>query len=110
MPICIYPPLADDFTTNGLGILLPLECTVEEQAAGKYELELVHPIDNTLRWAQITNGCIVKVPAPVRESPLYEAPAMTDPIVITRQVYKANHIQVIRDILQAVTRRSVRFV
>ena len=97
MPICIYPPLADDFTTNGLGILFPLECTVEEQAAGKYELELVHPIDNTLRWAQITNGCIVKVPAPVRESPLYEAPAMTDPIVITRQVWKANHIQVIRD-------------
>ena len=35
MPICIYPPLTNDFSTNGLGILTPLECTVEEVAAGK---------------------------------------------------------------------------
>lgn len=87
MAICIYPPYAEDFTTNGLGTLTPLECTVEEVAAGKYELELVHPIDNTLRWAQITNGCILKVPAPVRESPLYEAPAMGEPVTVTRQVW-----------------------
>ena len=87
MAICIYPPNAEDFTTNGLGILTPLECTVEEVAAGKYELELVHPIDNTLRWAQIANGCILKVPAPVRENPLYEAPAMGEPVTITRQVW-----------------------
>lgn len=96
MPICIYPPLAEDFTTNGLGILFPLECTVEEQAAGKYELELVHPIDNTLRWAQIVVGCIIKVPAPVRESPLYEAPAMSEPVSVTRQVWKATDGQHIR--------------
>ena len=88
MSICIYPPNAEDFTTNGLGILAPLECTVEETAAGKYELELVQPIDNTLRWAQIANGCIVKVPVPVRESPLYEAPAMGEPTTVTRQVWE----------------------
>lgn len=88
MAICIYPPMAEDFTTNGLGILTPLECTVEETAAGKYELELVQPIDNTLRWAQIANGCIVKVPVPVRESPLYEAPAMGEPVTVTRQVWQ----------------------
>lgn len=87
MAICIYPPQAEDFTTNGLGIITPLECTVEEVAAGKYELELVHPIDNTLRWVQIANGCILKVPAPVRENPLYEAPAMGEPVTITRQVW-----------------------
>ena len=87
MSICIYPPTAEDFTTNGLGILNPLECTVEEVAAGKYELELVQPIDNTLRWAQIANGCIIKVPVPMRESPLYEAPALGEPVTITRQVW-----------------------
>ena len=98
MSVCIYAPLADDFTTNGLGILTPLECTVEEQAAGMYELEMVHPIDNTLRWMQIQNGCIIKVPTPVRENPLYEAPAIEDgtPVTVTRQVWKATDGQHIR--------------
>lgn len=98
MPICIYPPLAEDFTTNGLGILTPLECTVEEQAAGKYEIELVHPIDVSMRWMQIQNGCIVKVPAPVRENPLYEAPAIeaAAPVTVTRQVWRATDGQHIR--------------
>ena len=72
MAITIYPPKCEDFSTNGLGILTPLECTIEEQAAGMYELKLVHPIDSTLRWAQITAGCILRAPVPVRESPLYE--------------------------------------
>ena len=45
MAICIYAPDAQDFSTNGLGILTPLECTIEEQAGGMYELKLVHPID-----------------------------------------------------------------
>lgn len=98
MPICIYHPLAEDFTTNGLGILFPLECTVEEQAAGKYEIELVHPIDVSMRWMQIQNGCIVKVPAPVRENPLYEAPAIeaAAPVTVTRQVWRATDGQHIR--------------
>ncbi|MBP3409683.1 MAG: phage tail protein, partial [Clostridia bacterium] len=90
MPICIYPPLTNDFSTNGLGILTPLECTVEEVAAGKYELELVHPIDNTLRWAQIQSGCIIKASCPVRENPLYEEPALTEPVTVTRQVWKVS--------------------
>ena len=93
MAICIYPPSAEDFTTNGLGILQPIECTVDEEAAGKYELELVHPIDSTLRWAQIQNGCIIKVPVPVRESPLYEIEeAITEgaSVTVTRRIYRAN--------------------
>ena len=72
MAIAIYPPKCEDFSTNGLGILTPLECTVEEQAAGMYELKLVQPIDDTLRWAQLNVGCILRAPVPVRESPLYE--------------------------------------
>jgi len=88
MPICIYPANTQDFTTNGLGILTPLECTVEEVAAGKYELELVQPIDNALRWAQIANGCIIKVPVPMRENPLYEAEALGGETTVTRQIWE----------------------
>ena len=72
MAICIYAPDATDFSTNGLGTLTPISCTVEEESGGMYELELVQPIDDTLRWAQLARGCIIKAPVPVRESPLYE--------------------------------------
>ena len=72
MAVCIYAPNAMDFSTNGLGTLTPISCTVEEESGGMYELELTQPIDNTLRWAQLANGCIIKAPVPVRESPLYE--------------------------------------
>ena len=91
MAITVYPPRCEDFSTNGLGILTPLECTVEEQAAGMYELKLVHPIDNTLRWAQLTAGCIIKAPVPVRETPMYEfVEDITDGAAVTvqRRVYR----------------------
>ena len=70
--IALYAPDAADFSTLGLGALTPSECTVTWQAAGAYELTLVQPIDETLRWAQLANGCIISAPVPVRESPLYE--------------------------------------
>ena len=70
--ITIYAPDADDFTTLGLGVLTPTECTVTWQAAGAYELTLVQPIDATNRWAQLANGCIIAAPVPLRESPSYE--------------------------------------
>lgn len=70
--IALYAPDAADFSTLGLGALTPSECTVSWQAAGAYELTLVQPIDDTLRWAQLANGCIISAPVPVRESPLYE--------------------------------------
>ena len=70
--IALYAPDETDFSTLGLGALTPSECTVTWQAAGAYELTLVQPIDETLRWAQLQNGCIISAPVPVRESPLYE--------------------------------------
>lgn len=90
MAICIYPQDARDFSNNGLGILTPLECTVEERAAGLCELEMVHPIDEALRWAQIKNGCILRAPAPVRESPLYEYETGGEAQTVIRKIYKAN--------------------
>lgn len=70
--IALYAPDATDFSTLGLGALTPSACTVTWQAAGAYELTLVQPIDETNRWAQLANGCIISAPVPVRESPLYE--------------------------------------
>ena len=70
--IALYAPDAADFSTLGMGALTPSECTVTWQAAGAYELTLMQPIDDTLRWAQLQNGCIIAAPVPVRESPLYE--------------------------------------
>ncbi len=70
--IALYAPDASDFSTLGLGALTPSECTVTWHAAGAYELTLTQPIDETNRWAQLANGCIISAPVPVRESPLYE--------------------------------------
>lgn len=92
--IAIYAPNATDFSNNGLGLLLPTECTVEEQANGMYELTVVHPITGDLRWAQIQNGCIIKADAPVRETPLYETEAFqgteTTTTTVTRKLYKVD--------------------
>lgn len=86
--IPIYAKDAVDFSTNGLGLLTPLEATVEEVAAGMYELTLVQPIDDTCRWAQIQAGCKIKVPVPVRESPIYEADAGEGETAVVREIYK----------------------
>lgn len=89
--IPIYAPTAEDFSGNGLGLLLPTECTVEEVAAGMYTLTLVQPITSDLRWSLIDNGCIIKANVPVRESPIYESSATTGGMAtITRKIYKVS--------------------
>lgn len=91
--IPIYAANETDFSNNGLGLLLPSECEIEEQANGMYQLRLVHPIAADLRWSLINNGCIVKAAAPVRESPLYEFTAtdqVASTISVTRKVYKVD--------------------
>ena len=90
--ITIYAPNATDFSTLGLGALAPYECTVEEQAGGMYELTMTHPMDEAGKWLNIGVGCIVKAPAPVRETPLADEDAdgeiPTEPVTVTRKIYK----------------------
>ena len=91
--ITIYAPNAQDFSTLGLGVLAPYECTVEEQAGGMYELTMTHPMDAEGKWLNIGVGCIVKAPAPVRETPLVESEIVgegeaTEPVTVTRKIYK----------------------
>ena len=90
--VTIYAPTAEDFSSNGLGILQPISCTVTEERNGMYELTVVHPIDSDLRWAQIQNGCIIKADVPLRESPLYEAEAYeaAGTATVTRRLYKVD--------------------
>lgn len=90
--ITIYAPEAQDFSTLGLGALAPYECTVEEQAGGMYELTMTHPMDEAGKWLNIGMGCIVKAPAPVRETPLADEDAdgeiPAEPVTVTRKIYK----------------------
>lgn len=90
--VTIYSPTADDFSSNGLGILQPISCTVEEERNGMYELTIVHPIASDMRWAQIQSGCIIKADVPLRESPLYEAEAYetAGTTTVTRKLYKVD--------------------
>ena len=70
--ITIHEAKAADFTTLGLGALLPTECTVSEMAGGMYELKIVHPITGDMRHDRIKPMRIIKAPAPVRETPRVE--------------------------------------
>lgn len=90
--ITIYAPDATDFSTLGLGALAPYECEIEEQAGGMYELTMSHPMDEAGKWLNIGIGCIIKAPAPVRETPLAveddEGVIPTEPETVTRRIYK----------------------
>lgn len=83
--ITIHEANATDFTTLGLGALTPTECTIEEQAGGLYELTLAQPITSDLKYTLITQGRIIKAPAPMRETPLVE---IGQSGTVKRQIYK----------------------
>jgi hypothetical protein len=48
--ITVHDAWATDYTGLGLCALTPLECTVEEQAGGLYQLKLTHPMDAGGKW------------------------------------------------------------
>lgn len=89
--INIYPADTEDFSTLGLAVLQPTECTVEEKAGGLMELEMKHPVDDDLKWTYLQNGCIIKAPCAVREAPIVR---ILDNVpsgatqTVTRAIYK----------------------
>ena len=83
--ITIYDAKAADFSTLGLGALLPTKCTVSEMAGGMYELKIVHPITSDMRHDRIKPMRIIKAPAPVRETPQVEIGQSGS---VTRSIYK----------------------
>ena len=68
--VTLYSPDCADFSNNGLGLLEPLECTVEEHANGMYELAMELPITDNSRFQLVKCGCVVKAEAPVRDAPI----------------------------------------
>ena len=83
--ITIYERGYEDFSTMGLGQLLPTSCVVHEEQGGAYELELEHPMDEEGRHSLITPGCVLRVPAPSRPTPLVTTGGLSD-----REIYTAN--------------------
>ena len=83
--ITIYDAKAADFSTLGLGALLPTKCTVSEMAGGMYEMKIVHPITDDMRHDRIKPMRIIKAPAPVRETPQVEIGQSGS---VSRSIYK----------------------
>lgn len=67
--ICVYPADCEDFSNNGLGIVLPQSCSVTETLNGEWELTLIHPIDVDGKWTRLTEGCILRAPVPAAMTP-----------------------------------------
>ena len=68
--ITIYDSRETDFSTLGLCVLQPTECTIEGEENGMMELSMTHPMDKDGRWLNLAEYNIIRTPAPVRETPL----------------------------------------
>lgn len=62
--IQIYKPTNTTYTANGDAVLMPIECTLLQEINGAWTLNLTHPVDDEGRWKLITEGAVVKAPAP----------------------------------------------
>ena len=67
--LCVYSPDCTDFSGNGLGTISPSSALVKETLNGEYELEIVHPLDDTGKWHRLVEGYIVRAPVPASETP-----------------------------------------
>ena len=88
--IPVFSANETDFSGNGLGLLIPTEAKVTEHANGEYSLLLRQPITDDLRWTLAGIGSIIKVPCPVRESPIYSYEYTAGSESRDRQIYKVN--------------------
>ena len=70
--LCVYSPDCTDFSGNGLGTISPSSALVKETLNGEYELEIVHPMDETGKWHRLMEGYIVRAPVPSSMTPQVE--------------------------------------
>lgn len=73
--ITLHDPSAEHWETNGICLLFPTSCEIEEEAGGLYEMTLVHPISDDERALAIQRGYIIKAPVPRMETPLIKISA-----------------------------------
>ena len=62
--VTIHEKTAQDFSTLGLGTLLPGSCIVMEEVNGSYELEMSHPYDEFGKWNRIEEERIICASTP----------------------------------------------
>lgn len=67
--IPIYAEDASDFGTNGLGLLYPLSCEVQEQTSAMYELTIEMPITQDGKFSLLQPERIIKASTPVPDAP-----------------------------------------
>lgn len=79
--ICVYPANCTDFSSNGLGVVTPMSCTVTETLNGEWELTLVHDIDERGKWTRFSEGCILRAPV---------SAAMTPSVDLVTQQYQTS--------------------
>lgn len=84
--ICLFPKDTNDFSTNGIKVLQPVECTVTEQINGDYSLQLTMPKDD----AVVQSEMIIKVPTPKGDQLFRVYKPKAD--VLDNNVYQARHI------------------
>lgn len=67
--IYVYNADCTDFSSNGIGTLMPESAIVTETLNGEYELTLIHPLDETDKWKRLVEGRILRVPVPAGITP-----------------------------------------
>ena len=88
--ICVYPADCTDFSSNGLGVVTPMSCTVTETLNGEWEQTLVHDTDESGKWTRLSEGCILRAPVPAAMV-IVELDGITDSITLDTpliEVYK----------------------
>ena len=65
--IQIYDGWATDYTHNGLAVLFPASCTVQEKAGNTYELEMEYTLTDE-KWHHLKTGNVVRVPVPATDT------------------------------------------
>lgn len=80
--IPIYEWDATDFGTNGLGLLYPMTCQIEEQANAMFELTLEMPLVRHGKFSLLQPERVLKASAPVPDAPKVEA-SQDEPITPT---------------------------
>ncbi len=73
--IWIYEQGHEDFSTNGLGMLIPTKCEISEEQAGAYELEMSHPMDEGGIFELLKAGRVIKAPVPAQTTPMIQMEA-----------------------------------
>lgn len=92
--ITIHEKTTQNFSTLGLGTLVPISCEVEEELNGAFELELEHPYDEWGKWKRIECGRIIFASTPRGKQPfrIYN-------IVPTMDTIKVNARHIFYDLL-----------